>query len=41
MNGQSFQKIVNGICRSKQTPKKVKKHLGCPDVDKDTVKTDA
>lgn len=36
MNGQSFQKILNGICRSKQTPKKVKKHFGCPEADKNT-----
>lgn len=30
MNGQTFLRIKNGICRSKQTPRKVKKYFGCP-----------
>lgn len=29
MNGQSFLRIVKGICSSPQTPRKVKQHIGC------------
>ena len=32
MNRQSFQKIMNGICRSSETARKVKIYYGCPDV---------
>lgn len=30
MNGQSFTRIVNGICKSIHTPRKVKIYFGCP-----------
>jgi hypothetical protein len=30
MNRQTFLRIKHGICRSKQTPRKVKKYFGCP-----------
>lgn len=29
MNGQTFLRVLNGACRSPQTPRKVKKYLGC------------
>lgn len=29
MNAQSFLRIVKGICASPQTPRKVKKYIGC------------
>jgi hypothetical protein len=29
MNAQSFLRIKNGICRSKQTPRKMKTYFGC------------
>ncbi|GAA0862467.1 hypothetical protein GCM10009115_09250 [Sphingopyxis soli] len=30
MNGQTFLRIANGICASIQTPRKIKKYIGCP-----------
>lgn len=29
MNGQTFLRIKSGICRSPQTPNKIKKYFGC------------
>lgn len=29
MNAQALLKVVNGLCRSPHTPRKVKRHLGC------------
>lgn len=29
MNGQTFLRVRNGVCRSKHTPRKIKKYLGC------------
>lgn len=29
MNGQTFLRVFNGICRSSQTPRRVKRYLGC------------
>jgi len=31
MNGQTFLRIVSGICRSPQIPRKFKIYAGCPD----------
>ncbi|MEH6789953.1 hypothetical protein [Parasphingorhabdus sp.] len=36
VNGQTFLRITKGICTSIQTPKKIKKYFGCPEVKKDT-----
>lgn len=30
INGQSFLRVKNGICRSRHTPKKIKNYAGCP-----------
>jgi len=30
VNGQTFLRILKGICGSPQTPRKVKKYAGCP-----------
>lgn len=30
INAQSFLRIKNGICKSKETPRKVKRYLECP-----------
>ena len=30
VNAQVFQKVRNGICRSGQTPRKIKVYFGCP-----------
>ena len=30
MNGQSFLRVVRGLCQSPQTPPAVKVYLGCP-----------
>jgi hypothetical protein len=30
MNGQTFLRIANGVCRSLQTPRKIKAYAGCP-----------
>lgn len=30
MNGQTFLRIKNGLCRSIHTPRKVKKYIRCP-----------
>lgn len=30
MNAQTFLRVKNGVCRSKQTPRKIKKYAGCP-----------
>jgi hypothetical protein len=32
MNGQTFLRVFNGVCRSPQTPRKVKKYLGCAEL---------
>lgn len=32
MNGQSFLRIVKGICVSPQTPRKVKRYFGCEEI---------
>ncbi len=32
MNGQTFLRIANGICRSPQTPRKFKIYAGCPPI---------
>lgn len=32
INGQSFLRIVSGLCRSKQTPRKIKRYLNCADI---------
>ena len=29
-NGQIFLKVRNGLCRSPHTPRKIKRHMGCP-----------
>jgi hypothetical protein len=29
VNAQTFLRIRNGVCRSPQTPRKIKKYLGC------------
>lgn len=29
MNGQTFLRIANGVCRSPQTPRKIKAYAGC------------
>ena len=29
MNGQTFLRIRNGVCRSPQTPRKIKRYFGC------------
>ncbi len=29
MNGQAFLRVLKGVCRSSQTPRKVKRYLGC------------
>ncbi|GGE11194.1 hypothetical protein GCM10011390_32790 [Aureimonas endophytica] len=31
MNGQTFLKVAKGLCRSPQTPRKIKAYAGCPD----------
>lgn len=30
MNGQSFLKVVNRMCQSPETPRKIKRYLNCP-----------
>lgn len=30
LNGQSFLRVRNGICKSKQTARKIKLYFGCP-----------
>jgi hypothetical protein len=30
VNGQVFLKVKNGVCRSPQTPRKIKVYFGCP-----------
>jgi hypothetical protein len=30
MNGQTFLKVRNGMCRSPSTPRKIKAYLNCP-----------
>ena len=30
LNGQTFLKVRNGMCRSPRTPDKIKKYLDCP-----------
>lgn len=30
VNGQVFLKVRNGVCRSPQTPRKIKTYFGCP-----------
>lgn len=32
MNGQTFLRVLKGACRSPQTPRKVKKYLGCTEM---------
>lgn len=31
MNAQVFLRVSNGICRSPQTPRRIKKYRGCPE----------
>lgn len=33
MNGQTFLRVLKGVCRSPQTPRKVKKYLGCAELE--------
>ena len=33
MNGQTFLRIANGICRSSQTPRKIKIYAGCSSME--------
>lgn len=33
MNGQTFLRVLKGVCRSPQTPRKVKKYLGCAEME--------
>lgn len=33
MNGQTFLRVFKGVCRSPHTPRKVKKYLGCAEMD--------
>ena len=33
MNGQTFLRVFKGVCRSPQTPRKVKKYLGCAELE--------
>lgn len=30
MNGQTFLRVRNGVCRSPSTPRKIKTYLNCP-----------
>lgn len=38
MNGQSFLRIVKGICASPQTPRKVKRYIGCDEASSSEIK---
>jgi hypothetical protein len=40
MNGQTFLRVFNGVCRSPQTPRKVKKYLGCAEPEAKNDQTD-
>lgn len=33
MNGQAFLRVFKGVCRSPQTPRKIKKYLGCAELE--------
>lgn len=33
MNGQTFLRVLKGVCRSPQTPRKLKKYLGCAELE--------
>ncbi|ACI50722.1 conserved hypothetical protein [Gluconacetobacter diazotrophicus PA1 5] len=33
MNGQTFLRVLKGVCRSSQTPRKVKKYLSCVELE--------